>query len=199
MIKAIIFDFGGVYFTYSHDLLLNALKRTLNLNKKTIKKAWLSYIYDYNEGKVSENVFWKKFKNRLKINSNDEVLRKSVLSIFKPIKDTHKIVQKLGKKYQLCLLSNHTNWLDDLNRKFDFYKNFDVIINSFKVGARKPNTKIFKTALKKLGVKPKECVFIDDTIKYVKKAKKLGIKGIVFKSTEQLKQDLKKLGVKWSH
>jgi len=33
MIKAVIFNFGGVYFTYSHDLLLNALKKILRINK----------------------------------------------------------------------------------------------------------------------------------------------------------------------
>ncbi|MDP2974070.1 MAG: HAD-IA family hydrolase, partial [Candidatus Diapherotrites archaeon] len=67
---------------------------------------------------------------------------------------------------------------------------------SFKVHARKPDKKIFLTALKGLREKPESCVYIDDIQKYVQKACSLGMKAIQFKNLAQLKKELAKFGVK---
>ncbi|MBI5392693.1 HAD-IA family hydrolase [Candidatus Woesearchaeota archaeon] len=60
----------------------------------------------------------------------------------------------------------------------------------------KPQPEIYKIALQKINCKPEETVFIDDMQKYVDGANAVGIHGILFQDAEQLKDDLKKLGVK---
>lgn len=55
---------------------------------------------------------------------------------------------------------------------------FDVIIESSKVGMRKPNPKIYEMVCEKLGVSPSRCVFLDDIGSNLKPAKKLGMKTI---------------------
>ena len=59
----------------------------------------------------------------------------------------------------------------------------------------KPGEKIFKDVLAKLGLKPEECVYIDDIKKYVEAAKKLGINDICYIDEENLILELKKLKV----
>jgi len=49
-------------------------------------------------------------------------------------------------------------------RKIDCEKYFDVIVTSVDVGCNKPDKKIFLTALKMLGVKPKEALMVGNRI-----------------------------------
>uniref|UniRef100_A0AC34GMT4 Epoxide hydrolase n=1 Tax=Panagrolaimus sp. ES5 TaxID=591445 RepID=A0AC34GMT4_9BILA len=55
---------------------------------------------------------------------------------------------------------------------------FDVIVESCKVNMRKPFPDIYKYTLEKLGLKPEECIFIDDLQMNCETAEKLGIKSI---------------------
>jgi putative hydrolase of the HAD superfamily len=64
---------------------------------------------------------------------------------------------------------------------------FDVVSLSFKVKAMKPDRRIFDDCLKKLGLLPEECVYIDDIKEYADKATELGLTGIHYKSEENLK------------
>jgi putative hydrolase of the HAD superfamily len=58
---------------------------------------------------------------------------------------------------------------------------------------RKPELKIYRLTLKKLKVKPEECIFIDDKEKNLKPAKKLGIKTVLAKNPKQVIRDVCKI------
>ena len=58
---------------------------------------------------------------------------------------------------------------------------FDGMIFSGEIGVRKPAEAFFKAALKRFGVLPEECLFIDDLAENVAGAAKCGIKGLVFR------------------
>ncbi len=93
-------------------------------------------------------------------------------------------LKKLG--YNVSVLSDQ--WV--LSKKAlmppKLYKNFDDIIVSCDAGMRKPNPEIFKLLIKKIGVKPKNILFIDNQVWNTKPASKLGINTIVFKDNKQL-------------
>ncbi|KAK3084795.1 hypothetical protein FSP39_019149 [Pinctada imbricata] len=55
---------------------------------------------------------------------------------------------------------------------------YDVIVESCKVGMRKPDPRIYHKCLEELGVKPEEAVFLDDLGVNLKAAKSLGIRTI---------------------
>jgi putative hydrolase of the HAD superfamily len=96
----------------------------------------------------------------------------------------------------LALLSNQIeDWLEEVIEKYELNKLFDVIITSYNFKIAKPDISIFKETAKKLGVKPEECIYIDDLDKNIPPAKKLGMKTILFKNTKQLVEKLNKLGV----
>jgi HAD superfamily hydrolase (TIGR01509 family) len=73
---------------------------------------------------------------------------------------------------------------------------FDVASFSWELGIKKPTKEIFDITLQKLGVKPEEAVFIDDGEKNILKAKEYGLNGIIFKSVEQLNDELLKFNIK---
>lgn len=110
----------------------------------------------------------------------------SVVNLAKQIKN---------KGIKIAILSNtipeHVAILQDLK----IFENFDELIFSYQVNLKKPDIKIFKLALERLGTTPDETVSIDDNSDYVKAAKSLGMHGIVFSDINTLKKDLENLGI----
>ena len=67
---------------------------------------------------------------------------------------------------------------------------FDVIVESSKVGVRKPEPRFYEIACELLGVHPNECVFLDDLGINLKPAAAMGMRTIKVLSTEQALADL---------
>ncbi|NUR85483.1 MAG: HAD family phosphatase [Nonomuraea sp.] len=82
-------------------------------------------------------------------------------------------VRKNGVK--TCLLSN--SWSNSYPRH-EWDGLFDDIVISGEVGMRKPEERIFRHALDRLGLPGEECVFIDDIEANIQAAGALGIIGI---------------------
>ena len=55
---------------------------------------------------------------------------------------------------------------------------FDVIVQSAEEGLRKPDPAIYKVACARLGVEPRECVFLDDIGRNLKPAQQMGMRTI---------------------
>ena len=70
---------------------------------------------------------------------------------------------------------------------------FDVLIESSKVGMRKPDPEIYKLACNEIGVEPSEAVFLDDLGINLKPAKALGMSTIKVLSADQALTDLETL------
>jgi len=94
--------------------------------------------------------------------------------------------------YRVGLLSNlHSNeatWL----REFELAACFDAMVLSCEVGLLKPEAEVYLTAARRLGVSPRECVFVDDIPSYLAGAKAVGMTGVRinrFDSEEPYAQD----------
>jgi HAD superfamily hydrolase (TIGR01509 family) len=109
--------------------------------------------------------------------------------------DAVALIEKLRKRgYRVAALSNlessRASWL----RRHDIDSLFDVIVFSCEVGMRKPDLKpgsnidlaVYRLTLHHLGLRPEECVFIDDNNNCVAAAEQAGMKGIQFRNVKQL-------------
>jgi putative hydrolase of the HAD superfamily len=76
------------------------------------------------------------------------------------------------------------------------YEMFDAPILSCAEGACKPEKEIYEIAARKLTTAAGRCVLIDDKPAFVDGARSAGMKGIVYESLEQVKQDLAALGLR---
>lgn len=97
-------------------------------------------------------------------------------------KEHIEIVKKLKKEYKVGILSNNVQgWVNQVIKNYKIERLFDAVIISSKVGARKPNAKIYYEALKKLSVKPEETVLVaDEVAEDLVAASGLGMKTIWF-------------------
>ena len=108
-----------------------------------------------------------------------------------------KIVEQLhAKGYRLVGLSNWSAEKFKLTReRYDLFKLFDDIIISGEVKTMKPDRAIFDIALRKIGLRAEECLFIDDSPNNVEAAAALGFQIIHFQNSRQLEDELRRLCV----
>lgn len=89
--------------------------------------------------------------------------------------------EKLNRRISMVLLSNDiSEWSEYITKKHNLNRYFDDRIVSGDVKLRKPDKRIFEYTLNRLGRKPEECVFIDNSTKNLHTAEGLGIKTILF-------------------
>ncbi len=67
---------------------------------------------------------------------------------------------------------------------------FEVVVDSSKVGTRKPDPRIYEVTLAELGLTAAETAFVDDLEENVTAAATLGMRAVWFQSTEQAIADL---------
>ncbi|MBI2589247.1 HAD family phosphatase [Candidatus Saccharibacteria bacterium] len=113
-----------------------------------------------------------------------------------PIKNTTLLeyIKSLKTGYKIGMISNvGTNWVRDYFLSPEEQRLFDDMVFSFEVGTTKPDPRIYELATKRLGLKPQDCVFIDDIERYCEAARATGMKAILYKDFEQMKTELDKL------
>lgn len=196
MIKAIIFDYGGIFTPTARfkDFCTDYISKRHNINPDKLHEV---LIENWSKAKVSEiksELFWKNVADFCNIDK--DYLRKTLINYlgFRP--EMLILAKKLKKKYKLGLLSNHIeDWLEEIIENHKLDQVFDVIVTSYGSKIAKPDIRIFKEIVEKLKIKPEECIYIDDFDTNIPPAKELGMKTILFKDFEQFKKELSDYGV----
>ncbi len=197
--RAIIFDIGGVLVRMNISHAIDGLAGDQSLS---LEKIWSTLLKDprwpdWQEGRITprdwHQYLLKRLGSKLSFERFVEVWNQALHP--EPIQD-HGFLERLSKKYRLTVLSNtdplHVAYME---RTYDFFGFFPARIYSCRVGSRKPSPLIYKQALQACRVRAEAAIYIDDVVEYAEAAVRLGIKGIVFQSTEQLQSDLRMLGV----
>ena len=143
-------------------------------------------------GRKTAEEFWHEIGPELGLNSVDEVdaFRYRYRADEEINQGVLDLISRLHGNYKLAVLSNSppglSQWLADWN-VLNF---FDVVFCSGDEGIAKPDLRAFELTLERLGLKPNEAAFIDDTSEHVEAARKLGLQGILFTTAEALEKEL---------
>lgn len=88
-------------------------------------------------------------------------------------------------------LSNESRELNDYRiTKFKLHELFDGFFSSCYLGVRKPDPRIFKTAMEIAQAKPEECVYFDDRPMLVNVAKRLRMNSVLHQKIDNTKNIL---------
>jgi putative hydrolase of the HAD superfamily len=91
-----------------------------------------------------------------------------------------------GRGYQLAICTNNVREWDRLWRAMLPVDDiFDVVVDSAFVGVRKPESRIYELTLERLGVRAGAALLIDDIEVNCEAARKLGMRAVWFRETEQ--------------
>lgn len=200
MIKCIIFDLGGVVIDYTNDDdYYPYLSKTSGASIRSIKKViegklWADLDKDYITQKDFERVLAKKFKIEIKDVKWYFMYEKRARLYM----GTINIVKRLQKNYTVAFLSN----IDRSRYTYTEEKLLKPYIGLFKskfasceIRLRKPTRRVYEYVLRRMRLDPSEAVFIDNTLENVAGARKVGIKGVLFKNSKDLEKQLKKMGI----
>jgi putative hydrolase of the HAD superfamily len=203
-IKAVIFDFIGT-LTYVKNYDFEASKMKLHraiveagfkVDSKDFLKAYSKAHEKYRVVRYQKlievtNAVWiAEALNNLgfKTNLDDSRIKTAVNVFFDDYLDSlrlrrcaKKMLKIFSRDYKLGLISNFTYApvIYAGLRKMGINQFFNVVLVSQDVGWRKPHVKIFEEALKRLGVKAEETVYVGDSpTEDIKGAKRLGLKTV---------------------
>jgi epoxide hydrolase-like predicted phosphatase len=197
MIKAVIFDAGGVIIEQGKQL--NEFAKIFKPeNKQEFWEKINHFVGPLCKGEISESEYWKRLAESENVDPKiipPNLWIKGYERTTRIRPDVIKLIKNLRKKHKMILIYNTIKTHVEVNRKRGLFENFDDVLNSNEVHLSKDTPEVFKLALKRNQLDAKECVFIDDIQKFVKIAESLGIKGILFKNIGQLKNELKSFGV----
>ena len=201
MIKTIVVDLGGVYFSEGTPKAIGRMAKFLGVPREEVFRIFRGnhpYPSDvYHAGKMTKREFWRIVRKKLGIDANrSEKMRQIWNSSYTPTLGMERLVSRLKRGYRIvCFSGNTRDRVAYLEGKYRFKRNFDSLLFSFSAHFNKSNRGFYLVLLKRINCRPEECVVVDDYPKFLRAAGSLGMKTILFKSARQLGRDLAKLGV----
>ncbi|OKH99344.1 hydrolase [Streptomyces sp. CB02923] len=102
--------------------------------------------------------------------------------------DVVELLAALRGKVPVVLVSNATTRLEAYLAEAGLTDAFDAVVNSARVGAAKPDPRLFRAAARRAGADERRCLFVDDTAGHVAAARAAGMTGLHYQHIGQLRE-----------
>ncbi len=195
MVKVVIFDFGGVIAEEGFREGLLAIANSNGIDPEYFLKKAEELIFKtgYVTGKADESHYWDVLRRETKIKQSDKELREEILNRFVIKKSMIENVKNLKSSgFVVAILSDQTNWLDEINEKTPFLNYFDHIYNSYRIKKSKKDPALFKDVCMDMGFDTDDVLFVDDRIENIINASGEGLKTIHFKDELVFRKEIAK-------
>jgi putative hydrolase of the HAD superfamily len=196
MYEAVIWDFGGVFtaspfeafasYERENDLPANIIRRINALNH--LSNAWARF----ERAELSIEEFDKAFAEEA-LALGHYIPGKDVIALlageFRP--EMAEALRRVKQRYKTgCITNNVPSVQASAESSSAFYKHevialFDHVIESSKVGIRKPDPRIYEMMCEALDVQASACIYLDDLGVNLKPARAMGMHTIKVESAEQ--------------
>src|SRR5450756_2758808 len=136
VIKAVLFDFGGVIAGEGFFKGLQAIGRESGLDPDEFFRTVDALIYEtgYLIGNADEAFFWNTVRKRTGLRRTDAELRDEIVKRFSPRPEMISSADLLRSKgFIVAMLSDQTNWLDEIDQETGLFRHFDRIFNSYRI------------------------------------------------------------------
>jgi epoxide hydrolase-like predicted phosphatase len=198
MIKAIVFDFGGVLIRTGNPQGRREWETKLGLAEGELERivhhsnTWI----DAQCGRVSVDNYWQEVAQTLNIElSQLPDLRRDYFRDDNLDHDLVLLIRSFRQTgYKIGLLSNDIMTLEaKLRSELSIYDEFDAVVISAGIGVMKPAAAAYQAIADALDVKTAECIFIDDNIANVEGARQVGMAAIHFLPELNLRDEINAL------
>lgn len=204
MIKAVFWDFGGV-LTTSPFLAFNRFEEAQGIPKGTLRKinatnpdtnAWARF----ESNQITLDEFDQAFAEEAK-NWGYALSGKTVIALLSGdlVPEMVAVLRHCGTCYKTACLTNNVQAGKGAGMQSSAQRAaqvqqvmemFDFVMESSKIGIRKPNPQFYKIACEEVGVAPNEVVYLDDLGINLKPARAMGMKTIKVRHPHQAIEEL---------
>ena len=198
MIKAVVFDYGGVitFGGRGGNELTIRLAQNLGISVERASELTFGPWPEYIKGRISEDEYWGRIET--KCGQPIPIGKRMIWNTWEhmsPEKEMLDFVKQLkAEGYTVGLLSNVIPNTEKEIRAHGVYDLFQPCILSCQIGLAKPEATIYQALLEQLpGVEPNEIIYIDDQERCLEPARKLGIHCVLSNKPEQVITDIKRL------
>lgn len=192
-IQAIFFDFGGVILRTEYQSPRQQLAERFNMEYEDIDKAVFGSpsAQRASVGEITEEAHWKEIGRRFKLSDADlKAFEESFFGGDVIDRDFIEYIDSLRPKYHVGLISNAWSGLREYITREKIIQVFDSVTISAEVGVAKPDAKIYQIALDHAKVQANEAVFVDDFQVNIEACESIGMKGVLFKSPQDVIKQL---------
>lgn len=197
-IKAVFFDIGNVLLKFNIPRVIRKMAWVLSSNPLKIARYLASseLVSDIERGKVTGKQLHRRFREELGYKDDYRTFRLFWCDHFTLDADCAALLRNVAKARKVFLLSN-TNHLhyEFIKERYDFPGHAHGAVLSYKLGLRKPDAAIYRSALKRARVRPEQAFFVDDLKENVEAAARVGIHAWRYTGAAGLRRELERLGV----
>jgi putative hydrolase of the HAD superfamily len=202
-LKAVIFDYGDVLCFRPTPAQIEASARILDVPPDQFNALWGRHRDRFDRGDLTADAYWSQFAKdagksvtatQLRDLAQNDVAMWSSLNpaMLGWLED----LSKAGIK--TAVLSNmHAEMAEYARENFKWLSRLTHVTLSAEIRSIKPAPEIYEHCLEGLNVAPQEALFIDDREVNVKAARTMGLHAIVFKSIDQLREELQAAGFRY--
>jgi putative hydrolase of the HAD superfamily len=196
VIRALISDFGGVlttplirgFLAYQEETGVS-VEELGGAMARSAEEDGVHPLFALERGEISEAEFQHRLESRLEGRFDFGHLRRLYFEHLDPNREMIEFVRGLresGMRTALCT-NNVREWEPLWRSKLpELDEVFEVVVDSAFVGYRKPEQEIYDITLERLGgLKPEECVFVDDVDVNCQGARELGMQAVRFEDTSR--------------
>ncbi len=202
MITTVISDFGGVLTSPLIQSFIAYQEETgwsVEDFGRAMARAAEEYgehpLFELEKGRISELEFFRRLGVELGDGFEHERLREVYFEHLHPNRrmvDFMRELRRRGLRMALCT-NNVREWEPLWRSKLpEVDEIFEVVVDSAFVGMRKPEHGIYRLTVERLGggLRPEECVFVDDIALNCDAAREVGMRAVLFESTDQSRADI---------
>jgi len=195
-VDVVFFDFSGVLAEEGFVNGLRAIAKRNGLDPDAFQHTATEICYEggYVAGKVNEAQFWEEVRKKTGLTEQTERLHLEILTGFVVRLWMLEVVDAIRNSgVKTAILSDHTNWLEDIDFEFSIYPHFDRVFNSYREGISKRDHDYFQHACKEMGVTPERALFVDDNSANLLRAEETGMQGLLYDEHDKVLERLQKV------
>jgi putative hydrolase of the HAD superfamily len=197
-IRALLLDYGGVLAEEGFREGLMAIGRSTAMGPDRFFSVAADAVYasGYLTGHATEHEYWQTIRRLTDVQGTDEQFRQAILGRFilrEWMLELLRNVRSAG--YTVCVLSDQTQWLDELDARDGFFHYFHHVYNSYHIGKGKRDATVFTDVAAHMKVSVEHILFVDDNEGNVARARSKGLHAIHYRDKESFLRELHSFGL----
>lgn len=195
-ISTLIFDFGGVLINLDlSQCILNLKKLGLeNVEQYLSNFGQKDFFLQFEKGQIGTEKFRQEIRKLTTRAITDAEIDAAWCSFLCDIPvEKLEMLLELKKDFRILLLSNTNPLHIEVSAAAEFEKSgkkiadyFDKCYLSYEMNMAKPDAEIFQALIESEQVLPSKCLFLDDGLKNIEQAQKMGFKTYLVSKNEDL-------------